>query len=92
MIHEGETLEEIKTRIQKKLHVPDEDFAKVCTSLSDLIIATGNFIRLLLLTFFLSDVIQWKFASVSTGRPDYLQDTDVVYNRFHQVKKRLLIL
>ncbi|KAG5405656.1 hypothetical protein IGI04_011775 [Brassica rapa subsp. trilocularis] len=56
VIHEGETLEEIKTRIQKKLHVPDEDFAK------------------------------WKFASVSTGRPDYLQDTDVVYNRFHQRK------
>lgn len=35
VIHEGETLEEIKTRIQKKLRVPDEDFAKVCMSLSD---------------------------------------------------------
>ncbi|KAL0787731.1 hypothetical protein Bca101_003977 [Brassica carinata] len=54
VIHEGETLEEIKTRIQKKLHVPDEDFAK------------------------------WKFAFFSTGRPDYLQDTDVVYNRFQR--------
>ncbi|CAH8260155.1 unnamed protein product [Arabidopsis lyrata] len=54
VIHEGETLEEIKTRIQKKLHVPDEDFAK------------------------------WKFASFSLGRPDYLQDTDVVYNRFQR--------
>lgn len=31
---------------------------------------------------FLSYVIQWKFASFSMGRPDYLQDTDVVYNRF----------
>lgn len=30
VIHEGETLEEIKNRIQKKLHVSDEDFAKVC--------------------------------------------------------------
>ena len=35
VIHEGETLEDIKTRIQKKLRVPDEDFAKVCLSLSD---------------------------------------------------------
>ena len=34
VIHEGETLEEIKNRIQKKLHVSDEDFAKVCTRLS----------------------------------------------------------
>uniref|UniRef100_A0A1J3EEY8 ubiquitinyl hydrolase 1 n=2 Tax=Noccaea caerulescens TaxID=107243 RepID=A0A1J3EEY8_NOCCA len=54
VIHEGETLEEIKMRIQKKLHVPDEDFAK------------------------------WKFASFSMGRPDYLQDTDVVYTRFQR--------
>ncbi|KAL0708078.1 hypothetical protein Bca4012_074504 [Brassica carinata] len=54
VIHEGETLEEIKSRIQKKLHVPDEDFAK------------------------------WKFASFSMGRPDYLQDTEVVYDRFQR--------
>ncbi|KAF3536325.1 hypothetical protein F2Q69_00018483 [Brassica cretica] len=52
VIHEGETLEEIKNRIQKKLHVSDEDFAK------------------------------WKFAFMSMGRPEYLQDSDVVYNRF----------
>ncbi|KAL0743878.1 hypothetical protein Bca4012_085391 [Brassica carinata] len=54
VIHEGETLEEIKSRIQKKLHVPDEDFAK------------------------------WKFASFAMGRPEYLQDTDVVYDRFQR--------
>ena len=54
VIHEGETLEEIKTRIQKKLRVPDEDFAK------------------------------WKFAFMSMGRPEYLQDSDVVYNRFQR--------
>ncbi|CAN8269436.1 unnamed protein product [Cochlearia groenlandica] len=54
LIHEGETLEEIKTRIQKKLHVPDEDFAK------------------------------WRFAYFSLGRPDYLEDTDVVYNCFQK--------
>jgi ubiquitin carboxyl-terminal hydrolase 7 len=54
VIHEGETLEEIKNRIQKKLHVSDEDFAK------------------------------WKFAFMSMGRPEYLQDTDVVYNRFQR--------
>ncbi|KAL0719716.1 hypothetical protein Bca4012_069040 [Brassica carinata] len=39
---------------KKKLHVPDEDFAK------------------------------WKFASFSSGRLDYLQDSDVVYNRFQK--------
>ncbi|CAN8259679.1 unnamed protein product [Cochlearia groenlandica] len=54
VIHEGETLGEIKTRIQKKLHVPDEDFA------------------------------MWKFAFVTLGRPEYLQDTDVVYNCFRR--------
>ncbi|XP_010491235.1 PREDICTED: ubiquitin carboxyl-terminal hydrolase 12 isoform X2 [Camelina sativa] len=54
VIHEGETLEEIKNRIQKKLHVSDEDFAK------------------------------WKFAFMSMGRPEYLQDTDIVYNRFQR--------
>ena len=50
VIHEGETLEEIKTRIQKKLRVPDEDFAKVCICLClILIIATEMLIILLLL-------------------------------------------
>ena len=29
VMHEGETLAEIKVRIQKKLQVPDEEFAKV---------------------------------------------------------------
>ena len=29
VIHEGETLQEIKVRIQRKLQVPDEEFAKV---------------------------------------------------------------
>lgn len=29
IIHEGETLADIKPRIQKKLQVPDEEFAKV---------------------------------------------------------------
>lgn len=29
VLHEGETLVEVKARIQKRLHVPDEEFAKV---------------------------------------------------------------
>ena len=29
VIHEGETLAEVKVRIQKKLQVPDEEFSKV---------------------------------------------------------------
>lgn len=52
VIHEGETLEEMKTRIQKKLHVPDDDFAKVCMSCSDLIITAEMIISLLLLMVF----------------------------------------
>ncbi|KAG0478767.1 hypothetical protein HPP92_013486 [Vanilla planifolia] len=52
VIHEGETLAEVKVRIQKKLRVPDEEFFK------------------------------WKFAFLSYGHPEYLQDSDVVANRF----------
>ncbi|KAL2945550.1 Ubiquitin carboxyl-terminal hydrolase 12 [Bienertia sinuspersici] len=54
VIHEGETLAEVKLRIQKKLQVPDEEFSK------------------------------WKFAFLSLGRPEYLQDTDVVSSRFQR--------
>ncbi|XP_076955361.1 ubiquitin C-terminal hydrolase 13-like isoform X2 [Bidens hawaiensis] len=54
VIREGETLAEVKIRIQKKLQVPDEEFSK------------------------------WKFASLSLGRPTYLQDSDVVCNRFQK--------
>ncbi|KAJ6813606.1 ubiquitin carboxyl-terminal hydrolase 12-like [Iris pallida] len=54
IIHEGETLADVKLRIQTKLKVPDEEFAK------------------------------WKFAFLSLGRPEYLQDTDVVSTRFQR--------
>ncbi|OIT07219.1 ubiquitin carboxyl-terminal hydrolase 13 [Nicotiana attenuata] len=54
VIHEGETLAEIKVRIQKKLQVPNEEFSK------------------------------WKFAFLSLGRPDYLQDSDIVSSRFQR--------
>ncbi|CAL5365147.1 unnamed protein product [Camellia sinensis] len=54
VIHEGETLTEVKERIQKKLQVPDEEFSK------------------------------WKFAFLSLGRPEYLQDSDVVSSRFQR--------
>ncbi|XP_057843456.1 ubiquitin C-terminal hydrolase 13 isoform X3 [Cryptomeria japonica] len=54
LIHEGETLAEVKQRIQKKLQVSDDEFAK------------------------------WKFAFLSLGRPDYLQDTDIVSSRFQR--------
>ncbi|GKV35063.1 hypothetical protein SLEP1_g43381 [Rubroshorea leprosula] len=54
VIHEGETLAEIKLRIQKKLLVEDEEFAK------------------------------WKFAflSLGRGRPEYLQDCEILSSRF----------
>eukprot|EP01018_Ginkgo_biloba_P024911 Gb_04866 [translate_table: standard] len=54
IIHEGETLAEVKERIHKKLQVPDEEFSK------------------------------WKFAFLSLGRPEYLQDTDIVSSRFQR--------
>ncbi|RZB42781.1 Ubiquitin carboxyl-terminal hydrolase 13 [Glycine soja] len=54
VIHEGETLTEVKLRIQKKLQVPNEEFSK------------------------------WKFAFLSFGRPEYLQDSDIVSARFQR--------
>ncbi|KAJ4720519.1 Ubiquitin carboxyl-terminal hydrolase 12 [Melia azedarach] len=54
VIREGETLGDVKVRIQKKLQVPDEEFSK------------------------------WKFAFLSLGRPEYLQDSDVVSSRFQR--------
>ncbi|RDX86284.1 Ubiquitin carboxyl-terminal hydrolase 13, partial [Mucuna pruriens] len=54
VIHEGETLAEVKLQIQKKLQVPDEEFSK------------------------------WKFAFLSFGRPEYLQDSDIVSTRFQR--------
>ncbi|XP_076897433.1 ubiquitin C-terminal hydrolase 12-like [Bidens hawaiensis] len=54
IIHENETLADVKVRIQRKLEVPDEEFSK------------------------------WKFAFLSLGRPEYLEDSDVVSNRFQR--------
>ncbi|XP_057861300.2 ubiquitin C-terminal hydrolase 13 isoform X2 [Cryptomeria japonica] len=54
LIHEGETLAEVKQRIQKKLQVSDDEFAK------------------------------WKFAFLFLGRPDCLQDTEIVSSRFER--------
>ncbi|KAI7746098.1 hypothetical protein M8C21_024663 [Ambrosia artemisiifolia] len=52
VIHDDETLADVKTRIQKKLQVPDDEFSK------------------------------WKFAFLSIGRTEYLEDTDIVSSRF----------
>ncbi|GKV41839.1 hypothetical protein SLEP1_g49320 [Rubroshorea leprosula] len=54
VLHEGETLAEVKVRIQKKLQVPDEEFSK------------------------------WNLAFLSLGRPEYLEDSDIVFNRFQR--------
>ncbi|XP_020574244.1 ubiquitin carboxyl-terminal hydrolase 12-like [Phalaenopsis equestris] len=54
VLHDGETLAEVKVRIQKKLQIPDEEFSK------------------------------WKFACLALGRPEYLQDSDVVSVRFQR--------
>ncbi|KAJ7296752.1 hypothetical protein O6H91_Y100900 [Diphasiastrum complanatum] len=54
LVHDEETLADVKMRIQRKLQVPDEEFAK------------------------------WKFAFVSMGRPEYLQNDDIVNMRFQR--------
>ncbi|KAF8006885.1 hypothetical protein BT93_K1012 [Corymbia citriodora subsp. variegata] len=54
VIHEGETLAEVKMRIQKKLQVPDDAFSK------------------------------WKFAFLSLGHPEYLEDSEILSNRFQR--------
>ncbi|KAK9010463.1 hypothetical protein V6N11_036971 [Hibiscus sabdariffa] len=54
VIHEGETLADVKARIQAKLQVPDEEFSK------------------------------WKFALLSLGQPEYLEDSDILFNRFQR--------
>ncbi|KAG9144484.1 hypothetical protein Leryth_014518 [Lithospermum erythrorhizon] len=54
VIHEGDTLADVKVRIQKKLRIPDEEFAK------------------------------WKFAFISLGRPEYLEDTDTLSTHFQR--------
>ncbi|XP_020222198.1 ubiquitin carboxyl-terminal hydrolase 12 isoform X2 [Cajanus cajan] len=53
-IHEGETLSDVKLRIQKKLHVTDHEFSK------------------------------WNFAFVLHGRPEYLQDSEILCARFQR--------
>ncbi|XP_047157668.1 ubiquitin C-terminal hydrolase 13-like isoform X2 [Vigna umbellata] len=54
VIRGGETLADVKLRIQKKLQVPDAEFSS------------------------------WKFAFVLHGRPEYLQDSDIVCARFQR--------
>ncbi|KAK4358507.1 hypothetical protein RND71_020736 [Anisodus tanguticus] len=54
VIYKGETLAQVNVRIQKKLQVPDEEFAK------------------------------WKFAFLSLGRPEYLEDSDILSNHFQR--------
>ncbi|RVW38446.1 Ubiquitin carboxyl-terminal hydrolase 12 [Vitis vinifera] len=79
IIHEGETLAEVKERIQKKLQVPDEEFSKVSLCPSSLLqyaAAVTNHEHTLTHT--------WKFAFLSLGRPEYLQDSDIVSSRFQR--------
>ena len=111
IIHEGETLAEVKERIQKKLQVPDEEFSKVSLCPSSLLqyaAAVTNHEHTLTHTvytcriclkktfvlYIISTIVwfeiwnlvfccdQWKFAFLSLGRPEYLQDSDIVSSRF----------
>ncbi|TKY53552.1 Ubiquitin carboxyl-terminal hydrolase 12 [Spatholobus suberectus] len=67
VIHEGETLAEVKLRIQKKLQVPDDEFSKV------------NIANVILLQLCALEV-----CILSFGRPEYLQDSDIVSTRFQR--------
>lgn len=87
VIREGETLAEVKGRIQKKLQVPDDEFSKV-----PLYVASFNYQIRFLIKFYYCFlflwfnpffiIIQWKFAFLSLGRPEYLQDSDIISSRF----------
>lgn len=123
VIHGGETLADVKLRIQKKLQVPDAEFSNVCMSvlfnylhyilgilkLGQLFYETlthiNNYVQCSIcfsacFNYFsgcrLNKVLfhnwyifspcclsfQWKFAFVLHGRPEYLQDSDIVCARF----------
>jgi hypothetical protein len=94
VIHEGETLAEVKVRVQKKLQVPDEEFSKVfsswcllsyCHTLAQTCRVLSPCLLLNVISFFLPYFVvsfQWKFAFLSLGRPEYLQDSDIVSSRF----------
>lgn len=43
VIHECETLAEIRVRLQKKLQVPDDEFVKVCILLREFYAVLSNF-------------------------------------------------
>ena len=84
VIHEGETLAEVKVRVQKKLQVPDEEFSKVFSSCC-LLSCCHTCLLLNVISFFLMHFVvsvQWKFAFLSLGRPEYLLDSDIVSSRF----------
>jgi hypothetical protein len=103
VIHEGETLAEVKVRVQKKLQVPDEEFSKVfsswcllsyCHTLAQTCRVLSPCLLLNVISFFLPHFVvsfQWKFAFLSLGRPEYLQDSDIVSSRF-QVRLTALSL
>ncbi|KAK4757395.1 hypothetical protein SAY87_018696 [Trapa incisa] len=54
VIHEDETLAEVKVRVQNKLQVSDEEFEK------------------------------WRFAFLSMGQPEYLDDCEIIASRFQK--------
>ncbi|KAL6005120.1 CSN-associated deubiquitinating enzyme Ubp12 [Asimina triloba] len=85
IIHEGETLAEVKVRIQKKLQVPDEEFSKQTYPLSSEIFLFLCYVTKSLVFYGISLVARgWKFAFLSLGRPEYLQDSDIVSSRFQR--------
>lgn len=86
VIHEGETLGEVKLRVQKKLQVSDEEFSKVLflrfTSFQvhkQTLVCKCIVPRCLMMLVW---CLQWRFAFLSLGRPEYLEDSEILSTRF----------
>ncbi|GER31693.1 ubiquitin carboxyl-terminal hydrolase [Striga asiatica] len=80
VIHDDETLARVKARVQKKLNVPDEEFSMVLCLLPYSLARchATDFTFCLCVHLF----VQWKFAFVSQGRAEYLEDSDILLSRF----------
>ncbi|CAA6653759.1 unnamed protein product [Spirodela intermedia] len=73
VIHEGETLAVVKIEFRRSCRFQMKNFqSKFDPSPIDLRIIFHPFL------------VQWKFAFLSLGRPEYLQDTDIVSHRFQR--------
>lgn len=77
VIHEGETLAEVKVRIQKKLQVPDEEFAKVLTFCC---LEACNYLYVIIRIWYCFISLPWLLIQLRT---DYFSLLLFVFNPFN---------